>query len=222
MVHMADSSRAASLAREHGIPVGLHLNLTTPYTDPDVPPEVAERQAELVRFFAVPRRRWLPTLRRQAAVAACIEDQLAEFVRLHGHMPTHVDGHEHIQCSPSVFLSRSLRPIDSLRLSHTFAPEARPWPKRLARSAVNRAIRARFHTTDRFLSLRDLDPHFGGRGLEPMPNGLTAAVEIMVHPAWPDEQRLLMSAEWAEVLAGRPLGSYQALAAATAAEHRAR
>src|ERR1700742_3119003 len=32
LVHMEDSERAATLAREHDLPTGLHLNLSDPFT----------------------------------------------------------------------------------------------------------------------------------------------------------------------------------------------
>jgi predicted glycoside hydrolase/deacetylase ChbG (UPF0249 family) len=212
MVHMADSRRAAELAQEHRPPVGLHLNLTTRYSDPGVPPAVAARQARLVEHFTVRRRRWLPAPRVRALVADCIADQLEEFERLYGRPPTHVDGHEHIQGCPAVFLSRGLRRAPALRLTHTFAPAERPVVHRVARGAINAAIRGRFRTTGRFWSLRDLHPALGGSGLDRALDGTAASVEVMVHPAYPDEREVLLSPEWADALAERRLGSYADLA----------
>jgi predicted glycoside hydrolase/deacetylase ChbG (UPF0249 family) len=220
MVHMADSARAAELAREHGLPVGLHLNLTTPYTDPGVPRGIAQRQAALVALFRDRRRRWLPAPRHQAAIAACIGEQLTEFTRLYGRGPTHVDGHEHIQCSPTVFLSRAVADVPAMRLAHTFVDRRRPWGKRQVRRVVNAAIRMRFRTTGRFWSLRDLHPALGGRGLESALDGTSEPVELMVHPAWADERAVLLSAAWAELLAGRRLGSYESVV--TDARHAGR
>src|SRR5918995_991203 len=105
MVHMTDSARAARLAAVRGLPTGLHLNLTTPFTDSDVPAEVAARQEVLCRHFAEPRRRWLPAPRLRREIGAAIADQLWEYERLFGHPPTHVDGHEHIHGCPAVFTS---------------------------------------------------------------------------------------------------------------------
>ena len=51
-VHMPDSRPAAEIALRHGIPVGLHLNLTAALIDPDLAPPVRDRQARLVQLLA--------------------------------------------------------------------------------------------------------------------------------------------------------------------------
>jgi hypothetical protein len=66
MVWMRDSARAAQLARERDMPVGLHLNFTLPFTDTHAAREVRSLQLELTERFdgsswsednGVPRRR---------------------------------------------------------------------------------------------------------------------------------------------------------------------
>src|SRR5271165_1805705 len=47
MVFMEDSERAAAVARERGIDVGLHLNFTTPFSAAGPPAALMERQREL-------------------------------------------------------------------------------------------------------------------------------------------------------------------------------
>jgi chitin disaccharide deacetylase len=77
MVHMSDSERAAQIAQRAGIPVGLHLNLSEPYTGSEVLDAERARQARLARRFRGGQlrvRRWLydPTIRRQLEL--CIRD----------------------------------------------------------------------------------------------------------------------------------------------------
>ena len=50
MVFMEDSERAAELAREYGVDVGLHLNLSQRYTRPPAS-SIAEAQDKIVRFM---------------------------------------------------------------------------------------------------------------------------------------------------------------------------
>src|SRR4051794_21958641 len=58
MVYMDDSARAADIAGELRIPLGLHLNLTQPFDGPDVPSAARERQQALCgRFWSENRRR---------------------------------------------------------------------------------------------------------------------------------------------------------------------
>jgi hypothetical protein len=199
MVFMADSERAAGLADARGLPVGLHLNLTSPFDSPTVPPAVAARQARVVEHFQVARRRWLPAPRMRAAIAASITDQLEEFRRLYARAPTHADGHQHIQRCPAVFGSAALRPVG------------------LARAGVNAAIRRRFVGVERFWSLVDLHPELGGSGLEArLLETARLSAEIMVHPVYPEEGRVLRSPEWAAAIGGRRLGSYADLPGAPA------
>jgi predicted glycoside hydrolase/deacetylase ChbG (UPF0249 family) len=217
MVFMADSERAAGLADARGLPVGLHLNLTSPFDSPTVPPAVAARQARVVEHFQVARRRWLPAPRMRAAIAASITDQLEEFRRLYARAPTHADGHQHIQRCPAVFGSAALRPVGRLRITHTFSPDERPPVQRLARAGVNAAIRRRFVGVERFWSLVDLHPELGGSGLEArLLETARLSAEIMVHPVYPEEGRVLRSPEWAAAIGGRRLGSYADLPGAPA------
>lgn len=211
MVHMADSARAARLASARGLPTGLHLNMTTPFTDRAAPPEVAARQDLLCRHFAEPHRRWLPAPRLRGEIGLTIAEQLSEYERLFHHPPTHVDGHEHIQGCPAVFASSALS-ATAMRLIHTFERGERPLPHRLARQAINAGIRGRFRTTARFWSLRDLHPDLGGRGLEERLLAVPAPVEVMVHADWPDEHAVLTAPNWRAALASRRLGSYADLA----------
>ena len=51
MVFMADSARAAALAKENRMNVGLHLNLVQPITSPELPRRIAAAQLQISRFL---------------------------------------------------------------------------------------------------------------------------------------------------------------------------
>src|SRR5271169_531289 len=102
MVWMRDTVRAASLAAEHGVPVGLHLNLTLPFADEAVPALVRERQLRLTEIFG--SESWQGDGRESAdgkLIADAIADQLERFREAFGE-PTHVDGHHHVHTHPAV------------------------------------------------------------------------------------------------------------------------
>lgn len=210
MVWMEDSERAAEVARERKLPVGLHLNLTMPFDGPGVPDEVAERQKRLTgklgRRLGLTRWAYRPRLR--GAVDQALSDQLGKFQELYGHAPTHVDGHNHVHISPNVLFSKSLPRGIKVRNSHDYAGALGDSPKVLRRAL----IRGRFATTDSFFSIRSIHPDFGGSGLEEA-LGLARErpVEVMVHPHWEDEYELLKSDGWRRAIAGLPLGSYEDL-----------
>jgi predicted glycoside hydrolase/deacetylase ChbG (UPF0249 family) len=210
MVYMEDSTRAAALAVEGGEPAGLHLNLTLPFSDPRCPHPVRERHERAVRYLAGPvRRRWVPSPSLLTTFEDCILDQLEAFERLYGSEPTHVDGHHHVQQSLGVLLSRSLPPGTKIRPSFTFFPGERSLPHRLVRTAVNRAMRARFRSPRYFFSIRDIHPALGGAGLEAkLDLARHDAVEVMTHPGSDDERRVLLDPSWRALLRGRTVGSY--------------
>jgi predicted glycoside hydrolase/deacetylase ChbG (UPF0249 family) len=212
MMWMEDSERAAERARSAGLPVGLHINLTHPFSGPRVPGPARERQRELCRRFArlgLRRWTWDPTIQR--AVDAALAEQLERFAELYGGQPDHVDGHEHVHVCPNVLFSPALRGIARARTSQSPA-EAAGAAARLGWRVKHAAVRRRFRTTDRFWSVQRLHPVLGGSGF-PAAVALarTEAVEIMCHPGDPAEDALLASDSWRAALAGARLGSFGAL-----------
>jgi len=216
MMHMADSERAARLARESGIPAGLHLNLIEPFTGAAVPPRVREDQERLCGHFASKHRlRWLYDPRIRGLLRRTIEDQLNEFERLYGGPPTHFDGHRHMHLSLNVVLGRTpLSPLPARR-SFSYEPGDKSLANRAWREGVSFAIRSRFGGTRWFFSIRDLAPELGGKGLDrALERSRESAVEVMVHPGWDDERGLLEDPAWAERISRFRLGSYRDLRAA--------
>lgn len=212
MVAMADSERAFELAAAQGLPLGLHLNLTTPFTAPEMEPGRRRRQARAVDYFAASeRRRLLFDPRQRGALDRCVVDQLDAFAESSGVAAEHADGHQHIQVCPTVLSCRALGRVRSLRRAHGFVAGSPSAAKRGYRSLVNRALRHRFHSVP-FVSLRDLHPALGGVGLERLaPLARDGDVEVMVHPAWGDEREVLLSSAWRQLLSTLPTGSHSDL-----------
>jgi len=220
MVHMADSQRAAELARERVRPTGLHLNLTQPYDAPAVPAPVRERQLRLCTHFrALSRRRWTlsPDPRTHRLLADSIRDQLEEFRVRYEREPTHIDSHHHVHVCPDVFLSRALERGTRVRQALSFAPGARSLGARglvkgLARAAKQRLLARRFLTTERFWCAGELS---AGDGAVPIAQAAayaaTHTIEIMVHPSFESDITVLRSGPWLRALHESPLGSYAAL-----------
>ena len=216
MVHMADSLRAAELARDRDRPTGLHLNLTQPYDAAIVPAAVRERQLRLcAHFAALHRRRWTlsPDPRVHRLVADGIRDQLEEFRERYEREPTHVDSHHHVHVCPDVFLSRALTRGTRVRQALSFAPGARRrGAAGLARAAKQRLLARRFLTTERFWCAGELSD---GDGAVPIADAAAYAaahpIEIMVHPSFESDIAVLRSEAWLGALRDAPLASYAAL-----------
>jgi YdjC-like protein len=151
---------------------------------------------------------WLPGSER--LIRRCVADQLAEFERLYGRAPTHLDGHNHVHLSPNVLLARILPRELAIRRAQNWPPR-NTLTARVARTA--RAVwTARRPTTELFTSVRAVHPRFGGRGFdELLDRSRSLSVEIMTHPQWNDELELLTSEEWRAALRVCPLGCYEDL-----------
>lgn len=214
MVHMVDSERAAGLAGEARIPLGLHLNLMEPFTEPGVGEEIGQLQEWAVgRYRASFVSRWVPSPRLFAAARRCVGEQLDEFGRLYGCGPTHVDGHQHGHLSTPALWGLARRGRPAVRRSFTFRRGEKPPHNRALRFGLNWALGAAFPSTDRFYSVRDLHPLLGGHGLaEAIAEADRRDVEIMVHPGIADEYEILTASDWPAAIAAAPLGSFRDLA----------
>lgn len=219
MVYMADSNRAADIANRAQLPIGFHINLTEPFSDPSTPADVRKSQLRLIdKLGGTPRpdeppdmpstaklRRWLYDPRIQADVDLSVSAQLQRFLDLYKLPPTHFDGHNHIDLCPNVFCSGAIPAGVKMRNSLYRYPVERSIPA-LART-FRQAWRARrfpstryiFHIKDLRLS-GPLDPRLALSDQVP--------VEVMGHPGFAAENAMLMSLEWGEVLCNRHLGSF--------------
>ena len=206
MVHMADSARAAVLAREARLPTGLHLNFTQDYDDPAVPAPVAARQRRVTAFMADPRARrmgfspaLLPVIRHVLA------DQLAAFRRLFGTEPTHLDGHNPAHLNPTALLALPGR----IACRPAYRDPTRPTLGRLPLAIRDRLLSARRPVPDHFFALAGIHPELGGEGLaRALGLARSSTVEIMAHPDREATDAVLHSVAWATDLAGLRLGTY--------------
>lgn len=217
MVYMEDSGRAAGIARQGNLPVGLHLNLTQPFTDPEVPEPVRERQRRVAAAFLGRGRdghpgtsrllRWLYDPRLARAVGDVLRDQLERFEALYGSPPTHFDGHNYVDTTPNVFLSRALPRGAKMRNSLDRYP-LDTGPGAMAREARQRLRRRRFHSTRYVLHITELELPDDPR----LALAEKSSVEVICHPDHAAEMERLMSAEWAACLARLRIGSFADLA----------
>jgi hypothetical protein len=207
MVWMADSARAAQIARDRALPLGLHLNLTVPFRDRSVPREVRELQESFTR--ELDRTSWstgAPALEEgDARLAQAVEHQLQEFRERYGE-PTHIDGHHHVHVHPAV--------LAALPRKYPLRPVIHG-PNDLGKrgDGRDRSLRARFRAPDDCVSIRRIHPAFeGGAGLQVLDFAQTHVLDVMVHPQFDDEREVLLGEEWLNALASLELGSYRDLA----------
>ena len=213
MMFMAGSESAAALAIELDVAVGLHINLTQPFTGSVVDAAVRRRQARIAEYFSGPKwRRWGVSPALFAELERSIAEQLAAFRTLYGREPSHFDGHEHVQQSVGVLAARTLPAGAKMRPSFTFLAQEKPWANRSVRALVNRALRTRFAAPRYFFSIRDMHPALGGVAMEEkLALSNWSTVEVMTHPGWEDERDILLDPSWVEQIGQRNLGAYTQL-----------
>jgi chitin disaccharide deacetylase len=207
MTFMSDSERAARIALDHGVPVGLHLNFTQAFTAPGVPAPCVRDQERLARFLTRSRYSTIvpnPFLRR--SLLAVFNAQLNEFERLYRRPPTHFDGHRHQHLCASMLISAPIPRGSRVRRTFSFAIREKGLANWLYRRALDRWVTARYRTTDYFFSLsKDMTPSGFARvgRLARVGN-----VELMTHPVVIAEREALLSPAFEHEMEGVDRRSY--------------
>ncbi len=194
MMFMEDSERAAAIARQRGIDAGLHLNLTTPFSAPNCPARLAERQHEIARCllrYRFARVVFHPRLVRsfEYVVAA----QREEFYRLYGARPERLDGHHHMHLCTNVLLGGLLPRGTLVRRNFSFHPGEKSLWNHLYRRIVDRMLARRHRVADFFFSLPPLEPSSRLQRIFSLARRFV--VELATHPVKPEEFQFLMEGE---------------------------
>ena len=160
MVFMEDSERAASIAREYEIDTGLHLNLTTPFSDVSCGfKKLREHQEKIGQFLLRSRIAQViynPLLTNSFHYV--VKAQIEEYARLYGKNPMRIDGHHHMHLCSNVLFGRLLLKGTIVRRSFSKLPEEKGMANRFWRNFVNSRLARRHRITDYFFSIEPLDP----------------------------------------------------------------
>lgn len=201
MVFMEDSERAASLAQEHGVDVGLHLNLTTPLIPSLCTPKLAERQAKLIRFL---RSHRLAMAIYHPGLASCfdyvVHAQLEEFERLYGAAANRVDGHHHMHLCANVITQQLIPSGTIVRRNFSFWPGEKSFANRMYRRWQDRSLARRHRLADYLFSLPQLTTQV--QVLRVIALASHASVEIETHPVDKEEYGVLAERD-TSVLGGK-------------------
>jgi chitin disaccharide deacetylase len=194
MVFMADSARAAEIAKKEGIDAGLHLNLTMPFTSTDCPSEVADGQKQLVRYLRGSRFARVifnPLLTKEFEYV--VSAQIDEYRRLYGGNPARIDGHHHMHLCSNVLFGRLLPTGTSVRRNFSFDPGEKSRVNRSYRKFVDRLLAGRHRLTDYFYTLPPMEPAM--RLVKIFSLARDFVVEVETHPINSKEYSFLMGEE---------------------------
>jgi hypothetical protein len=208
MVFMEDSNRAASLAKRHGMEVGLHINFTAPFSESVCSdPNLSRHQSLLIRSLRRNRYAlvcYYPMLR--AAFRYVYQSQHDEFCRLYGKPPSHLDGHQHMHLATNMLVDGVLPPGAIVRRSFSFAPGQKGWFNRTYRRCVDLCLARRFRLADYFYALSKHLPLTSNS--RPIVAAQGANVELMTHAIKADEYACLMSDNWKDVTRDIHMGTH--------------
>ncbi len=207
MVFMADSERAAELAKENKLDVGLHLNFAERFTGNRIPKTLGNYHDKIVRFLMRNRYSQLlynPFLRREFSYS--YEAQVEEFTRLFGKPPSHIDGHHHMHLCANLLLSNLIPAGMKIRRNFSFWPGEKSWFNRAYRALVDRWLARRYPLTDYFF---DLTQCIQEKKLDRVAAlARSSNVELMTHPIVRAEAEYLLSDEFSGMLRRFEVGSY--------------
>jgi predicted glycoside hydrolase/deacetylase ChbG (UPF0249 family) len=154
MVFMEDSERAAGLAKEHGLDVGLHLNFTHEFTARNVPLRLRESQNRVARFLT--RNKYAQLLYNLALrrdFQYVYQAQAEEFFKLYGSRPSHFDGHHHMHLCTNMLVDAFIPSGERVRRSFSFWPGEKSVVNRAYRSLVDCRLARSYRLTGFFFSL---------------------------------------------------------------------
>jgi Uncharacterized protein conserved in bacteria len=206
MVFMEDSQRAADLANEHNLEVGLHLNLTEGFTAKTA--SLLERYQERITHFLRSTKYSLllynPFLQKE--ISYSYHAQAAEFERLFGRAPSHLDGHHHMHLCANLLFSNTIPAGTRMRRNFSFWSGEKSWLNRTYRGLVDRRLQRRYRVPDHLFDLTQsvLEKKIA-RVIE---LAKSSKVELMTHPVIPTESEYLMSDQFRGMLERLDTASY--------------
>lgn len=203
MTFMADSERAAGLAKENHLPVGLHLNLDEKITGPQATAKLREHHQATATYLNAGKLSQVlynPFLRNSFDYV--FQAQWDEFCRLYGATPKRLDGHRHMHLCMNMLLSGKIPKGIRVRRNFTFYSGEKNPVNRLYRYLVDRWLQSHFICTDAFFCMTPIN-----RGMTPQEKlqrplllAKSSNVEILFHPGIENEYSFLLSPEWAEII----------------------
>lgn len=190
MVFMQDSSRAADIATERGLDIGLHLNLTAPFSAPEAPTRLASHQQKVREYLCAHRFARLlynPGLANSFEYA--VARQFDEFSRLYGRTPDRIDGHHHMHLSANVLLQGLLPSGTIVRRHFSYEPGEKMLRNSFFRLYSRVLLGGRYRVMDFLFSLPPFAPAVRMQRMFNLARRFI--VEMETHPINPEEYRFL-------------------------------
>jgi predicted glycoside hydrolase/deacetylase ChbG (UPF0249 family) len=210
MVFMEDSERAAGMAIQSNLEIGLHINFTTPFSAPNVSKKITDHHEKIISYLTRKKLSQVifnPFL--DSSFRYLFQSQKEEFVRLYGRSPDFYNGHHHMHLCANMLLGRLIPAGEHVRGTFTFGRGEKSAVNRLYRYMLDRYISSRFISTDCFYSILPIIDE--KRHQHILDRSRSGCVEIEVHPENAEELQFLLSERFQNLLNQVPLGTFQNL-----------
>lgn len=208
MVFMEDSERAATLALQTKLEMGLHLNFTMPFNGLNVSPKIINHQKKVVSYLT---KNKLAQVIYNPLLADSFDylflSQQEEFMRLYGRQPSFYNGHHHMHLCANMLMGKILPEGECVRRTFTFDKDEKNIFNRFYRHLLDSFVIKRFSSTDSFFSILPLQNQ---NRLQDILNRSTFSdVEIEVHPENSEEIEFLLSDQCNQLIASIHMGNFQ-------------
>jgi predicted glycoside hydrolase/deacetylase ChbG (UPF0249 family) len=203
MVFMEDSECAADQAREKGIDIGLHLNLTEAFSGQNVSGKLQEHHGRVARFLL--GNRFSQILYRPGLADSfkyVTKAQLEEFHRIYGEAPKRIDGHHHMHLAENVQTAKLLPAGTLVRRNFSFAAGEKSWFNRQYRKLIDTRLQRRHQLADFLFSILPIQTE---RLEKIFSRARKSFVELETHPVNANEFEFLTSTEMVRLLRGFPI-----------------
>ena len=208
MVFMEDSERAASLALQTSLEVGLHLNFTMLFSADKIPLKLREHHNRVVSYLT---KNKLTQIIYNPLLASSFDflfkAQFEEFNRLYGRNPGFYNGHHHMHLCANVLIGKILSKGARVRRTFTFYQGEKNSFNRLYRHILDIFVYRRFISTDCFFSILPLQDYERLRNI--FKRAISSNVEIEVHPENDDEIKFLLSDQLQHLIDSVHVGNFQ-------------
>lgn len=198
MVFMEDSHRAATVALEHTIDTGLHINLTSAFSEKGCAEKLLEYQSKIARYLLCHRLAqavFHPGL--MVEFDYVVKSQIDEFERLYGHAPIRIDGHHHMHLCANVLFQCLLPGNTMVRRNFSLEPGEKSVWNRAYRACIDAILARRHRLPEYFFSIVPIKPD--SRLLKILSLAHGHVVEVEVHPINRDEYEFLLDGGFARL-----------------------
>jgi predicted glycoside hydrolase/deacetylase ChbG (UPF0249 family) len=210
MVFMEDSERAAALARNRKIDVGLHLNFTQELTQFDSNSLLRDYQTQIIKYLKGFKYNFLiynPVLKKQFEYV--FRAQIEEFERLYESSPSHIDGHHHMHLCANMIIQKLIPAGQKVRRNFYYDKGEKNLLNRTYRSFIDGLLQKRYCISDYYYSCQELLET--GRLASITNMAKVSIIELGTHPEADEEFQWLMGEEFNKTFCSSQLGKFTQL-----------